>query len=122
MKKIFSFIMVITLLLAFSVSVFAIESQNQYLPIDSNTVYFDDGSYIIETFKILTSNDYLKSSQNTTQGIKSICYYTDNQELEWEYQLVGSFSFIPGLSSNCISATRNLFIHSNKWSFSNENT
>lgn len=122
MKKTFAFIMAIIFSFVFSISIFATESQTQYMPVDSKIVHFDDGSYIVETFRLFPQNNYSKSSQNTTQGTKSICYYTGDNELEWEYQLVGIFTFIPGVSSNCISATRNLFIHSDKWSFSNENT
>ena len=124
MRKLFIFAMIVILSIAFSVNAFAIESQNQYPPIDSKIKYFDDGSYIVETFTFYSQNNYrLKSAaQKSTQGTKSVCYYNGDNELEWEYQLIGTFTYTPGVSSGCISATHNVFIHSNDWSFSNANT
>ena len=123
MKRLLTLIVAVIFIFTFSISAFASNSNEQYIPKDSIVTYWADGSYLVTTMTIDSKNDYSKGLiTNTISGTKSMHYYSDENQLEWEYHLTGTFYFVPGISAECIGATHSKTIHSDNWSLSNEST
>lgn len=125
MKKIATFIFTILFILTFSLTSFAETVAPDVLLSDGETItYLDDGDYIITslTFGADLVNSQRATNSITKTGTKTVSYYNDDNELEWEYTLTGTFTVNPGVSSVCTNASYSTQIHSNKWSFSDANT
>lgn len=125
MKKITIFALTLLLLLSFSLTSFAETVAPDVLLSDGETItYLDDGDYIITslTFGAELVNSQRATNSITKTGTKTVSYYNDDNELEWEYILTGTFTVNPGVSSVCTNASYSTQIHSNKWSFSDANT
>lgn len=84
MKKKFSFILAtIIFICMFCLNSFAIEQEqiqsdlNEFL-ISTNTTYFDDGSYCVETiYQVISPSTY--ASSYTVSGNKTYTYYDSDQ-------------------------------------------
>ena len=125
MKKITIFALTLLLMLSFSVTSFAASSTPDALSLTDPTIaYLDNGDYIITSFTF--SENFVNSQRSTNTitktGTKTVSYYNDDNELEWEYHLTGTFTVNPGVSAICTNASHSTSIYSSKWSFSDANT
>ena len=85
---------------------------------DGNIIYFEDGSYLeISEVRIVDTN--MSRAAQTITGAKDMTYTNEDGEVEWKYTLTASFTYDPGVSSTCTSATYSNTIYDNNWSFSN---
>lgn len=71
--------------------------------------YFDDGSYITETFSIIRSR-----ASGSITGTKTRNYYDSEGTLDWKIDITGSFTYT-GTSAACTSSTCNVTIYDSSW-------
>ena len=71
--------------------------------------YFDDGSYITETFLIVQSR-----ALGSITGTKTRNYYDSEGALDWKVVLTGSYSYT-GSNATCTSSTCNVTIYDSSW-------
>ena len=71
--------------------------------------YFDDGSYITETFLIVQSR-----ALGSITGTKTRNYYDSERALDWKVVLTGSYSYT-GSNATCTSSTCNVTIYDSSW-------
>ncbi len=86
----------------------------------STTIYYEDGSilFISPVKNIRNGVDLSRSSVETTSGSRE-AYFTDGSgNLEWEYTLSASFSFIRGKSAYCSNASYSNSTYDSSWTFS----
>lgn len=103
MKKTISCLMLIILIMQlFVVTCFANESR-------TNIIYYEDGSYIVETIEVSKSR-----ASGTVTGSKTKTYYNDKGIAEWKAVLNGSFSYT-GSSATCTSSSVNVTVYDSSW-------
>lgn len=123
MKKIISVLLAIIVLTLFvTVSASAetsISSQSNAATVsDTYTEYFDDGSYLVITIEQSLTP---RASTYTKDGHKSVTLYNSDDELQWEYILVGTFKVTTGVSAVCTNSTYEYTIYNNSWSLTAHN-
>ena len=101
------------------VPAYAADDQNNFT---DNVIYFDDGSYLTVHTPVITASNNPRSTSNTITATRPITYTNRNGEIEWEYNLVATFSYVYGSSVTCTNATYNYTINKNSWHFSNGST
>lgn len=85
----------------------------------TTTVFYDDGSTLTISPVYVTSEQSLaRAAAKTVSGGKDATYKDSDGNLEWKYTLSGTFSYVPGVSSTCTSATYKNNIYDDSWSFS----
>ena len=98
---------------ALSVLLFALIPLNVFAAgnIDENTtvIYFDDGSYLVETIQVREMR-----ASGTKSGTKTKAFYGSDDELEWKAILQGKFTYT-GSSSSCTSSSCNVTIYDSAW-------
>lgn len=106
---------------------FAVEPEIVYQPMSvqksddgTTTVYYDNGSIltISAVYNVIEDKRTARATQKTISGSRD-AYFTDgNGDLEWKYTLSASFSYVPGVSSSCTSASYSNSTYDSSWSFS----
>lgn len=76
---------------------------------ESDTIFFDDGSYIV-----VRVEDVSARATNVRSGNKYLTYYDGSDNVEWEAKLTGSFTY-NGTSATCTSASCTVTIYENAW-------
>ena len=71
--------------------------------------YFEDGSYIVETFCVIQSR-----ASGSKTGSRTKTFYGSDGSLDWIVDLTGSFSYT-GTSATCTSSTCNVTIYDSSW-------
>lgn len=104
MRKIVCFVLVVLMICGvMPVNCFAVEK-------DSETIYFDDGSYM--TIELYQSKE--RASGNVT-GSKTNTYYGSSGDTQWKATLTGSFTYT-GTGATCTSSSADVAIYSSGWS------
>lgn len=125
MKKIFLRIsaVVLTMMMTF-IPVFA-EDESFITVINddgSYITYYNDGSTLTVSNVIYDYQDDSDpaaiSSKKTVSGKVETKYTDSNGKVDWIYILHGTFSYIPGVSSECTDASYEQEIYYNGWKFS----
>lgn len=103
MKRIFSFILVVAILICVT-------------PIQSNaseknweTIYFEDGSYM--TVEVITKG--IRAS-GSVSGSKPYTYYGKNGTVQWKATLSGSFTYTDS-SATCTSSSVDVTVYDSSW-------
>ena len=73
------------------------------------TIYFEDGSYLVT--EMMISNSRASGSVN---GSKPSTYYNSSGVAQWKVVLSGSFSFT-GSTSSCTSSSMDVIILDSSW-------
>ncbi len=76
---------------------------------DENTVYFDDGSYMVTVIEEVRTR-----ASNTVTQTKSRTYYNSDDVAEWKITLTGTFTY-NGTTSSCTSASCNVDVYASNW-------
>ena len=98
---------------ASEVSSAVIESEN------SKVISFADGSkYIISPVYYIDNEIDICSTSKTRTAERTATYENSDGELKWKYTLIGTFSYIEGVSSICTNSTYTQEIYSGNWKFS----
>lgn len=94
------------------------EIQYNNMEVDSYTEYYEDGSYTIITIKQSPS---ARASSYTKVGEKIVNLYNSNDELQWTYTLIGTFTVTSGVSAVCTNSTYSCEIYIDSWSLTAHN-
>lgn len=78
----------------------------------TETIYFEDGSYIVITLEETT---YSRAT-NTKSGSKTINYYDTNDNKLWSATLNATFTYT-GNTSTCTSSSISKTIYNDNWKF-----
>ena len=129
MKKVLtSILLAITMLFATVLPAFAAEPEIVTQPTSiqesydgTTTVYYDDGSTITisPVYAVKEYESISHATSKTTSGSRDVYGKDSSGNLEWKYTLSASFSYVPGVSSSCTSASYSNSTYDNSWSFSN---
>lgn len=123
MKKIIS-VLLATIVLTLFVTISASAETNVSSQVNAATVsdtyieHFDDGSYLVITIEQSLTP---RASTYTKEGHKSVNFYNSDDELQWEYILVGTFKVTSGVSALCTNSTYEYTIHNSSWSLTDHN-
>ncbi len=105
MKKALLYALTFILLLsAVSMPCFATQEEN------TEITYLEDGSYFVTT---VTEQQVTRATRG---GQKSIGYYSSSGVLQWTFVVTGTFTYTPGVSCTCISASSEVQISDSNWS------
>lgn len=103
MKRIFSFLLLLALLLSIMpLSAYAAENERE-------VISFEDGSYVV----VEIIEDAARVSGSKT-GKKQHTYYDADDESQWKVVLTGSFTYT-GSSSACTSSSVDVIIFDSAW-------
>lgn len=103
MKRLISMLTLIAMLILFA-PIYASAEQN-----NGETVYFEDGSYIVTTITEVQSR-----AAKGKSGTKTSTYYVDDGTARWKVTLSGSFTY-DGSSATCTSSSCSVIIYNNSW-------
>ena len=104
MKRTIIFILLAALVISvFSTNCFAAEAEK------SIVTYFEDGSYIVETIRVVQSR-----ASGTLSGSKEKTYYSDAGNAGWKAVLTGTFTYT-GSSSTCTASSCSVTIYDSAW-------
>ena len=125
MKKILVSTLLVVILFSFATpSVYAedsfpeIKSVN-YAGTGETTVCYDDGSVLtISPVRVSEADTQLLATSKTLTADRSASYTDSNGVLQWEYTLIGHFSYVYGVSSTCTGASYTQEIYDYGWKFS----
>lgn len=120
-KNIISLILIFSIMYTLSIST----SANELYPIMSQTsdgyttfLYSDGSKLTISPAEYDYTNKATYTSTNTVTKHKN-AYFTDSSgNLEWEYTLYATFSYVEGVSATCTNTYYTQNIYENGWSFS----
>lgn len=101
-KTISCLLLIIMIAHLLAVNCFANESE-------MNIIYFEDGSYIVDTIEITGAR-----ASGSISGSRTRSYYDDNGNLDWKAVLNGSFSYT-GSSATCTSSSVNVTVYDSSW-------
>ena len=106
MKRIIScFLLAVLVISAFPVTCFAATVNEE-----SNVIqYFDNGSYLVETFYIIQSR-----AADSVTGKRDQTYYDSNGNADWKVVLTGTFTYT-GYSATCTAASCNVTVYDSTW-------
>lgn len=119
MKKVTAFIFSVALLI---LTISPIVQAQNYISDDlydtcSFTEYFEDGSYTVTTIKQSPAKALSAYSAVYTKiGEKHVDLFSSDDELQWEYTLIGTFQVNEGVSAVCTNSTYSSKIHVSGWS------
>lgn len=128
MKKVLmSILLAITMMFAMVLPTFAVEPEIVPQPISiqesddgTTTVYYEDGSIltISPVYNVTKNESISRATSETTSGNRDAYVQDANGKIEWKYTLSASFSYVPGVSSSCTSASYSNSTYDSSWSFS----
>ena len=78
----------------------------------SYTEYYDDGSYSVTTIE---QSPVSRATAHQILGKKTIDLYNSDDELQWTYTLIGTFTVEFGVSSVCTDSTYTIEIADSNW-------
>lgn len=114
MKKLKFFLLTLTLIISFNVPV---KAQSMEVPY-SQTEYLENGDYIETTITILPS----PRKSFSRSGEKNTKYRNSAGTILWSVTVRASFSYVPGKSSKCTSASGYSTSKSSSWKVSSATT
>lgn len=123
-KRVVSFLLLFCMLFAMSVPTFALESEATKIDILSLTEvsesieYFEDGSYLVTTIK---STPTPRAEVYSKSAAKEVTLYDEDDEIQWNYFLIGTYTIETGVSCVCTNSTFEYNIYVNKWSLTEHN-
>ena len=119
MKKLFLSLLIIFCLIASNV--FAVDA-SELIPINIDgytIVTFDDGSVLKISPIIWSEENFVAySTEKTISGHKTASFTDSSGNLEWQYTLYATFSYIEGVSATCTNTYYTHNIYASGWSFS----
>ena len=114
-KSFFTLFLLGCLMVVFFVPVSAAETtaNTEALTVSSVDVeYFEDGSYLVTTIK---EGPTARGEVYSKNGYKDITVYNQDDEVQWIYTLVGTFTVETGVSVVCTDAYHYYEIYDTSW-------
>lgn len=122
MKKIFSFIITIAIILTLSTPYNFYASDNSAQPEISSTIFYLDNGDYIETTIVTYANSLINTastlSSTTKIGTKTTTYRNSSDEALWSVSVTGTFTYT-GQSCTCTSVSGQSKSYSSVWKVSN---
>ena len=125
MKKCFlSVFLILCMICAMSVQTFAAESEVATVDILSLTEvtetveYLEDGSYIVTTVR---TSPTPRAEIYSKSAAKEVTLYDEDDVIQWNYFLIGTFTIETGVSCVCTNSTYSYNIYIDKWSLTDHN-
>ena len=115
-KTIISIFLLVCMLAALFVPAYAAEptaTEAEFEVCSTNIEYFEDGSYLVTTIKETPSP---RASVYSKSGSKDVTLYNSNDEIQWIYSLIGTYTIETGVSVVCTNSTFTYTIYQNNWS------
>lgn len=115
-KNIFSILLLVCMMATLFVPVYAAEpivTETELEVRSTNVEYFEDGSYLVTTIKETPSS---RATVYSKSGSKDITLYNSDDEIQWIYTLVGTYTVETGVSAVCTNSTFRYTIYVDKWS------
>lgn len=118
MKKAISIILSVILICSLSILPMNAESIFQEAFNDATVIMFEDGSYLtITPIQSYVSNS--RATSTTKNAYRTYTFNNASNEVQWEFVLNATFSYVYGTSVTCTNATYNYTIYEDSWEFSN---
>ena len=113
-RTIFAIVLLGCLLFSFVVPAAAETTVNiEDLTVSSVTVeHFEDGSYLVTTIR---ENATPRGEVYSKRASKDVVLYNQDDEVQWIYTLVGTFTVETGVSAVCTDAYHYYEIYNTKW-------
>lgn len=114
-RSIFMLLLVGCLMVSFVVPAAASENtvNTDELAVSSvNVEYLDDGSYLVTTIRESATP---RGEVYSKRASKSVVLYNDDDEVQWIYTLVGTYTVETGVSAVCTDAYRSYEIFDFDW-------
>ncbi len=115
MKKILTLVLAIVCMISAMIPTAYADEVNGF-ETNSYTEYYEDGSYTVTTVTAVKQNATARSSSYVVVGRKFVDLYNSDDELQWQYKLIGEFQVVEGVSVVCISSTYESDIYDDNWS------
>lgn len=118
-KSIFSMFLLVCMLCAMSLPAFAAEPEATTVDILALTEvtetveYLEDGSYIVTTVR---TSPTPRAEIYSKSAAKEVRLYDEDDELQWTYFLIGTYTIETGVSCVCTNSTYSYNIYVDKWS------
>lgn len=112
LKTFFGIMISCLLITNFAVTSFANTSEK-------NIHYYDDGSYIVETYTF--ENPTINLCATTKTGTKTAVYYSKDNIAQWSVAVKGTFSYGNG-SATCTSASVTAKSNTTDWAISSKSS
>lgn len=90
-----------------------VECSNECYDTYTYTEYFEDGSYLVIRTEQTPSP---RATTYTKTGRRYVYLHNSDDELQWEYVLVGTFKVTTGVSAVCTNSTYEYTIYNDSWS------
>ena len=117
MKKILAALLTVAVVLGMGiVPVAAVETNEEIIAV------YEDGSYLVGTLTVITSDVSPWSSTIATGGNYVLTYCTGNNEAQWDYILYGNFLYRYGIGSQVQNRRDEYNIYKNQWSMVSHET
>ena len=83
---------------------------------------FEDGSYIIIGVPKISIIPMARSNSVSFSAEMPARFINSSNEIEWEYFLTATFSYVYGVSATCTNASYSYTIYDDSWKFSDGST
>lgn len=110
MKKRLKFAVAFTMVLCMLFSILTISAGAVQSEISAETVYFEDGSYMVITLEMSSAN--VRAS--TRSASKTASYHNSSGELQYSFTLNGTFSY-DGSSATATASSTSYQIYNSDW-------
>lgn len=121
MKK--SISIILSIILVCSCSILPMNAENTYQKTyeDATVIMFEDGSYLtISPIQSYVSNS--RATSTTKNAHRTYTFTNSSDEVQWQFVLNATFSYVYGSSVTCTNANYNYTINESSWKFSNGST
>ena len=115
-KRIFAIFLLVCMLAALFVPAYAAAptaTEAEFEVCSTNIEYFEDGSYLVTTIKETPSS---RATVYSKSGSKDVTLYNSDDEVQWIYTLIGTYTIETGVSVVCTNSTFTYTIYEDKWS------
>lgn len=93
----------------------------EYELISSETIYFDDGTYIVDEILEERLEVGFYNNSYSKLGIRNVTKY-DGNNVVWNYSLSAEYMIEEGISVSCINSSYSTDIYYSGWSFGDGET
>ncbi|MBO5969095.1 MAG: hypothetical protein J6S14_11435 [Clostridia bacterium] len=119
MKKISCILLAFVFVMTLFVAPINAETINEKQSFESTVIEYEDGSYLTIFVPEFTMVNSMRSTATTILAEQPARFTNSSGEIEWEYTLTATFSYVYGSSATCTNASYDYTIYENSWEFSN---
>lgn len=120
-KRFFAIVLLVFMLVSVFIPSYAAEpvaAELEFEVCSTNIEYFEDGSYLVTTIKETPTP---RATVYSKSGSKDVILYNQDDEIQWIYSLIGTYTIETGVSVVCTNSTFTYTIYVDKWSLTEHN-